>query len=71
MVGAPRPEGDSPGLLVGLFLHSAYFADEVERYRRLAAAGRTVIVGFAGALGRLPEGVEGVSFAPGDPRGRD
>lgn len=68
---APAADGGTTGLVIGMFQRREYFDVEVSRYARLAAAGHTVVVGFAGSTEGLPAGVRGVSFPASDPRARD
>jgi len=65
---APAP---MPGLVLGLFQQREFFDIEADRYAALAAAGHTIVVGFAGSLDGLPPGVHGVSFPEHDDRARD
>jgi diguanylate cyclase (GGDEF)-like protein len=65
----PPDAGEDPhGVIIGLFQRREYFDVEAARYAQLAAAGHTVIVGFAGPAEGLPPYVHGVSFPEHDPR---
>jgi diguanylate cyclase (GGDEF)-like protein len=66
-----EPDGEEPGLVIGLFQRRQYFDVEVDRYAALGAAGHTVVVGFAGPTDGMPAGVHTVSFPEHDPRARD
>ncbi len=46
-----------PGLVIGLFQRREYFDVEADRYAALAAAGHTVVVGFAGPSDGIPPGI--------------
>lgn len=69
--GTGAAAGGTRGLVIGLFQRRDYFDVEAGRYAALAAAGHTVVVGFAGSIDGLPAGVHGVAFPPDDPRARD
>lgn len=65
------PASDPRGLVLGMFQRREYFDIEADRYAALAAAGHTVVVGFAGPTDGLPAGVHAVSFPERDPRAED
>lgn len=56
-----------PGLVVALFQERRHFDVEAERYARMAAAGSTVVVAFAGPVSGMPEGVVAVALEDDDP----
>lgn len=67
----PATADGGGGLVIGLFQRREYFDVEAARYGALAAAGHTVVVGFAGSTAGLPDGVHVVPFAESDPRVHD
>lgn len=67
----PTEDRGEGGLVIGLFQRREYFDIEAARYAALAAAGHTVVVGFAGSTAGLPDGVHVVPFADSEPRVRD
>ncbi len=66
--GPTTADRSDRGLVIGLFQRREYFDAEAARYAALAAAGHTVVVGFAGSTDGVPAGVHAVSFAESDPR---
>jgi diguanylate cyclase (GGDEF)-like protein len=68
-IEAGRAESDEalPPLVIAMFQRPEYFATESDRYREMGASGAVCIVGFAGSVAAVPEGVTCVCLSREEP----